>query len=545
MESEYEKVRNDLDKLAKSEVGEQTVEPTTTEDDEEAQVVPEEWNMLSNADQEKAEEQYKEKTFQDYLDSEIENWQSDTAPGEAKENVAYDFNKNKKSEHNQWVFDVLNELRDARRENETRDFPFTNEQLFNAISMNDDFAGMWPEPKPDFEFDDEKLIEPKDIDLSPSLPGIEPPKPSEFLTKEMRDEIIGGLEGAFEGHVENVLSWMNPPDYLNESVTDFQEEMWAQMDDKSKFDWVVNNTDIVEQYEQGSSTVPEESITLDKMPDKLDPIGLQHNDVNYKRTQILGRLMSKHRAIQLLLARKVSAPGSEGPRPMKAGSEVEYAAGLLDRGLWEGWKGSSTSPQGRILQVAIADELGGRLNTAKIGPDATRREADELYKHAGGYEGVKAYVRAKWEVTQYLLEKAQLPVLPLYRGLTLDGAEKAKTKIVKEVISTNDQVLEFKHIPDVKVNRNGAASFTTDLKIANEWKSGHDNAVVIRALVPRTAVISVPAYGQNVYGEHEVVVSGTAWKGWDAWARTAPTLPIPWIDHTGKEKPEKFGVPLQ
>jgi hypothetical protein len=32
----------------------------------------------------------------------------------------------------------------------------------------------------------------------------------------------------------------------------------------------------------------------------------------------------------------------------------------------------------------------------------------------------------------------------------------------------------------------------------------------------------VPAYGINVQGEHEVVIAGTAWKGWDAWAGTAP-----------------------
>jgi hypothetical protein len=48
--------------------------------------------------------------------------------------------------------------------------------------------------------------------------------------------------------------------------------------------------------------------------------------------------------------------------------------------------------------------------------------------------------------------------------------------------------------------------------------------MVMRAEVPRTAVLSVPAYGVNVHSEHEVVVAGTAWRGWDAWSGKAPTF---------------------
>jgi hypothetical protein len=48
--------------------------------------------------------------------------------------------------------------------------------------------------------------------------------------------------------------------------------------------------------------------------------------------------------------------------------------------------------------------------------------------------------------------------------------------------------------------------------------------VVLRAEVPRTAVLSVPAYGVNVHSEHEVVVTGTSWRGWDAWSDKAPSF---------------------
>jgi hypothetical protein len=34
----------------------------------------------------------------------------------------------------------------------------------------------------------------------------------------------------------------------------------------------------------------------------------------------------------------------------------------------------------------------------------------------------------------------------------------------------------------------------------------------------------LPAYGVNIQGEHEVVIAGTAWKGWDAWYGSAPDV---------------------
>jgi hypothetical protein len=51
-----------------------------------------------------------------------------------------------------------------------------------------------------------------------------------------------------------------------------------------------------------------------------------------------------------------------------------------------------------------------------------------------------------------------------------------------------------------------------------------EHRVVFRLQIPRTAAISIPAYGQNIYEEREVVVGGTAWKKWDAWQDRAPTF---------------------
>jgi len=90
-------------------------------------------------------------------------------------------------------------------------------------------------------------------------------------------------------------------------------------------------------------------------------------------------------------------------------------------------------------------------------------------------------------------------------------------------LTNTTNVNGFERLDNIDLQRNGAASTTTDAKIANGWGS-NASRVVLRMEVPRTAVVSVPAYGQNVFKEHEVVVAGTAWKSWEAWRTTAPTF---------------------
>ena len=41
---------------------------------------------------------------------------------------------------------------------------------------------------------------------------------------------------------------------------------------------------------------------------------------------------------------------------------------------------------------------------------------------------------------------------------------------------------------------------------------------------PRTAALSIPAYGINIHTEHECVIAGTAWAAYDVWNKPAPTF---------------------
>lgn len=138
------------------------------------------------------------------------------------------------------------------------------------------------------------------------------------------------------------------------------------------------------------------------------------------------------------------------------------------------------------------------------------------------YAWVKAYVRGLWETTQWLLDKADKDKVQVYRGVMLPAEMLAKTKQERP-----DGPRGYTRLPELSILRNGAASTTVDKSVANGWTGvgvvdETDERVVLRAEVPRTAVVSVPAYGQNEQSEREVVIAGTSWVGWDAWKEHAP-----------------------
>jgi hypothetical protein len=277
-----------------------------------------------------------------------------------------------------------------------------------------------------------------------------------------------------------------------------------------------------------------------------------------------------------------------------------------------------------LLQVAAAEELGGRMRTTgenAISDKDAKLNAENY--NIGGFEGVKALVRAKWETTQYMLDKAGKQVLDLYRGIrvrikqpiptytikevqepsrwavhhmeggvhhytfskeeaihdaeeynkidkkanyvvkeeirkvwkvdvdwhgdttheydyspartypTKASAERAWETYIEEVERNNTKAIEIGReekvgdkirLPELPIQRNGAASTTVNRDLANTWggSGGGRMHVTLRFEVPRTAVLSVPAYGQNNHHEHELIIAGTAWKGWDAWKGDAP-----------------------
>jgi hypothetical protein len=88
-----------------------------------------------------------------------------------------------------------------------------------------------------------------------------------------------------------------------------------------------------------------------------------------------------------------------------------------------------------------------------------------------------------------------------------------------EVVTGKRSGSVYRSLPQLDLERNGAASTSANPGVPESFGS-----TIMRLKVPRTAVLSVPVYGQNVYGEQETVVAGTAYKAWVAWESSAPTF---------------------
>jgi hypothetical protein len=526
LETQYQQARPEIEKLAQAAPGQSAAASTSSDDEDDEAFVPEEWDQLSAAQQDSGKEQWKSQNKNSYIDSEVQNWyDSGGALDDAKYMVAENFNSDFGS-NGEWAADALIEYRKEREEAREPELPFTNKQILESLFLTYDHNG---EGTGDLkiEFDPTKLQEPVGYNAGQgTLPGIEPMKPEDFLTPEMRESISKTIEDAFDDAAEKKSGSMEAPNYLGDSVDEYMDTEWDDsMDDDSKFNWIKHNTDIIDDSGSSYPSVESESYTdVSELPKKYDPLN-DTSGKDYQNTQKLARYLSVKRAVDVLASRSAAAPEIEGTEIGDAEwkSTMEKRLARIDSKLWTAWKQSSTSQDGKLLQVLAAAELGGRLNQKTrdtIDPNAMKNYADSAYSSVGGWAGLRAYTRAKWETTQYLLDKAGIKTLNLYRGISLPAGMDYQ-KALRHYDAGQD-IAGHRYMPTLDVVRNGAASTTTDPSVANDWGGG--DRVVLRAQVPRTAAISVPAFGINIKSEHEVVVTGTAWHGWDAWAERAPTF---------------------
>lgn len=208
-----------------------------------------------------------------------------------------------------------------------------------------------------------------------------------------------------------------------------------------------------------------------------------------------------------------------GIRPPRSGAE-DFIVNT-----WEAWKKSSTSESGLLLQYAAHRELGAHTRVDPATLEADPKEVDMM----------RAYVRAQWEVNQFIMHKAGRDSLVVYRAIILPHADAIKGNLPPGL-----PVAEWKKttLPDAGSRlkyfahrQGGAMSWTMDRDVANKWEGvlgrfdpAEQTRVVLRAWVPATAVLSLPVFGENHYKEEEVVVAGTPFRAWDAWADFAPDV---------------------
>ena len=335
-----------------------------------------------------------------------------------------------------------------------------------------------------FQCDDEKLT----ADLGSKAASV-----ASFLSATS-----GGVTSDFR----KILSL--PDDKAAEIESNF-ETRFDRVPEAKKSEFVESNVPDV--WEEHSTETLGGTQSVKVYPDKYDPLNKTAGK-DYKLTQALGAKVFKRRALEIVTERKIL--GKDG-KPITAGMIAER-----DDALWGGWVESSTSQGGKAIQIAVAEELGGKLRSGAIDAKEVKEICDVNYP--GGFDLVKALVRAKWETTQALLERADIKTLDLYRAVALSPDLAGEAAIVK-----NKKGKEFRKLGNLEIGRNGAASTSTDIKVCNGWGKDKDR-VVLRTQVPRTSVVSIPAFGQNDQGEHEVVIAGTASHGWDAWVGSAPSF---------------------
>lgn len=514
LEKEYEAHRADINELAQKAVV----------DDVKIEAPAGSWEDMPSDLQQTAEEKFIEKNFSNELDHEIENWhESDGSLYDASHQLAKD---------NDWKAEQLAELIKDRDESSEPRIPYSPDDLLAAITIEPGDEG-GKDPK--IDFDDSKLQHP-DNHMSPdqlSLPGIDAPKPEDSLTEAMRKDITTYLTEQFNSKADDMKSDMEAPEYLTDQAKESLGSMWDEWGDEEKYDWVKKNTDLVD--EDGEHVAAGVIV----WPGKFDPLN-ETTGANYSATQKMARYLQTELSAQTMFDRGIAKQAQADSLK----EDIKVTNGKL----WQGWKDSSAGNEGKLIQVAAHEELGGRLNTSSRGVDVQESidYANRNYKAVGGYDGVKAIIRGTWEATQYMLDRAEKPIVGVYRGIKIEdlkfttgegyyklASDGSKTPVSVEKVEApgapgkykyGDVTTEYERLPNLHVARNGASSWTTDPKVANNWSGGSGRRVTLRAEVPRTSVLSVPAYGINVANEHEVVVMGTAWKGWDAWASEAPTF---------------------
>ena len=498
---------------------------------------PAEWDLLSDDVHDQIANEYYDKALNDYVESEVTSWQeSGGALDEAKAALTQD---------NDWIIETVTDIvegDDDEDDDEEEEGPevikvgklmkpvpkktgwkFSTTDIIDSISLDYNSNGEGS-GKLKVTIDDDYLQKPIGVEQDPnqSEMALGEKDYSKYLTGAQRAELKIRITAAFEKQAEKNADNVEPPDF-SDSAKEYMQENWeSNMGDNEKYEWAKYNTSIINdlqeeyekeyaEFEETGKSVPGGIIGI---PDKFDPLN-ETSGEDYRKTQRIARQLSLDRALAVMNERKIE---------FGAGVVPMTALRRIDNQLWEAWKGSSTSEDGLLLQVATADELGGRLNDktgkgGKVVLDKKKiaKEADQTFKSIGGYEGIKAYVRGKWEATQYLLDKADLDELELYRGIALDRDKYEQAQGEVEIVDG------YQKATNLNIVRNGAASTSVKASVSNKWSSD-DSRVVIRLHIPRTAAISIPAYGINVHSEAEVVVAGTAWKSWDAWLEEAPTF---------------------
>jgi lambda family phage portal protein len=189
---------------------------------------PESWEEINEGDQEEIRDRWMGETRSEFYDNEVTNWRDNgSALDDAKYSLASKFDGT-----DEWAIDALENFR-----SDDDGIPYTNEQILAALSVEDYQTGYEGTKDPEFTFNNDKLKEPSNAPPPEqmNLPGIDAPDLSAHLTDDIRDQITDVLTKAFNDKAEHDADDAEPPDYLADSVAEYQQEYWDSMDDEERY----------------------------------------------------------------------------------------------------------------------------------------------------------------------------------------------------------------------------------------------------------------------------------------------------------------------
>lgn len=397
---------------------------------------------------------------------------------------------------------------------------FTEETARQAFSA-DDY---------DSEIDPLWLLQEDETDLD----DIEDPQKRE-QEEQARTKRWDDLKKDWESYYDNVRQ----EEYEKQVDKQMEEEHESLVTDAYEnlsSSWFNNYDDDYKTREAKAQGVIDGHSTEIEEPDTYSLFAPGRNSSDYRDTQRIARFMQEERQSELL---------------KEQGFDRVDGTELCDR-IWNDWKGSSTSDVSLALQKATADFLGGkhRLNEdqlkradngARVLADVILGRGEQVEARTNGYALLKAHIQATWETTQFLAKKAGVDKVDVYRAVMIpkDVLDKEKQtfygyigddKTTAHLAPMSHQVVDaYRALTDLTLLRNGAASTTMNLGVANSWNGVGSvprgaERVVLRISAPITACVSLPCYGQNLHNEQELVLAGTRWRGWDAWRGRAPSF---------------------
>jgi thioredoxin reductase len=380
------------------------------------------------------------------------------------------------------------------------------------------------------------------------------------LTPEQRDfverEWTNAYEQAFKDELESDKVEERISEAAREAESEAKDNEWSNMSDSSKMDWIPseNKGDYDIDYDNHPHEEPPPEPASPGLPDHwlatYDGDQLSGSNAaakqkeDYQRTSAIAQKLVELRTTELLKERGLVDKG--------IGGRADQITNEITGAVWDSWKSDSHANVAMAMQLATAQEFDGLHRLTPEQETHARETAGDDFGAYGagamdyakmsaqqaserGLKVLQAYTRAQWETSQFVLTKAGVQNMQLYRGLMLDGNKIGPVEnadVTTQLPSAGHYAVHdtYAKLSQMQMQQRGALQSTSlSLGVANGWngvgsREGNTH-VTVRLDVPKTSIFSLPVFGKNVPHEQEVVVAGFKdhWK-WDAWKGHAPDL---------------------